>query len=49
MEAIKDGATKRINRSRRETGTLWQPRFFDPALRSVEEYISSNRRNMRQS
>jgi REP element-mobilizing transposase RayT len=29
MEAIKDGATKRINRSRRETGTLGQPRFFD--------------------
>ena len=38
MEAIKDGATKRINRSRRETGTLWQPRFFDRALRTVEEY-----------
>jgi putative transposase len=38
MEAIKDGATKRINRSRRETGRLWQPRFFDRALRTVEEY-----------
>jgi putative transposase len=38
MEAIKDGATKRNNRSRRETGTLWQPRFFDRALGSVEEY-----------
>jgi putative transposase len=38
MEAINDGATKRINRSRRETGRLWQPRFFDRALRTVEEY-----------
>ena len=38
MEAIKDGATKRLNRSRRELGRLWQPRFFDRALRTVEEY-----------
>jgi putative transposase len=38
MEAIKDGATKRINRLRREGGRLWQPRFFDRALRSVREY-----------
>jgi putative transposase len=38
MEAIKDGATKRINRSRREAGILWQPRFFDRALRTVGEY-----------
>jgi putative transposase len=38
MEAIKDGATKRINRSRQEVGTLWQPRFFDRALRTVREY-----------
>ena len=38
MEAIKDGATKRINRSRREAGMLWQPRFFDRALRTVREY-----------
>jgi len=38
MEAIKDGATKRINRSRREAGALWQPRFFDRALRTVREY-----------
>ncbi|MGH9448453.1 MAG: transposase, partial [Terriglobia bacterium] len=34
----KDGATRRINHSRRETGRLWQPRFFDRALRTVEEY-----------
>jgi REP-associated tyrosine transposase len=38
MEAIKDGATKRINRARREVGTLMQPRFFDRALRTVREY-----------
>ena len=37
MEAIKDGATKRINRSRREAGMVWQPRFFDRALRTVGE------------
>ena len=38
MEAIKDAATKRLNRSRREAGMLWQPRFFDRALRTVKEY-----------
>ena len=38
MESIKDGATKRINRSRREAGVLFQPRFFDRALRTVREY-----------
>ena len=38
MEAIKDGATKRINRSRREADPIGQPRFFDRALRKVGEY-----------
>jgi len=38
LEAIKDGATKRINQARREVGMLWQPGFFDRALRSVREY-----------
>lgn len=38
MEAIKDGATKRINRTRHEVGMLWQLRFFDRALRTVKEY-----------
>ena len=38
MECIKVGATKRINRARRECGLLWQPRFFDRALRTVQEY-----------
>ena len=37
-ESIKVGATKRINRSRREKGLLFQPRFFDRALRTVREY-----------
>jgi REP element-mobilizing transposase RayT len=36
MKGIKDGATKRINRSRRETGTLWQPRF--PSTRSGQAF-----------
>jgi putative transposase len=38
MKSIKVGATKRINRSRQESGLLWQPRFFDRALRTVREY-----------
>jgi putative transposase len=38
MESIKDAATKRINRSCREVGKLFQPRFFDRALRTVREY-----------
>jgi putative transposase len=38
MESIKDAATKRINHSRRKTGRLLQPRFFDRALRTVKEY-----------
>jgi putative transposase len=38
MESIKVGSTHRINAARREWGLLWQPRFFDRALRSVKEY-----------
>ena len=38
MESIKVGATKRMNRSRGEAGLLFQPRFFDRALRTVREY-----------
>ncbi|MGH9406366.1 MAG: transposase [Terriglobia bacterium] len=37
MEAIKDGATRRINHSRPETGRLWQPRF--PSTRSGQALI----------
>ncbi len=47
MESIKDGATKRINRSRGEAGVLFQPRFpstwlragFDRALREYHETV----------
>ena len=38
MESIKVSSTVRINRSRKERGLLWQPRFFDRALRTVKEY-----------
>jgi putative transposase len=38
MESIKVGSTLRINVGRKESGLLWQPRFFDRALRSVKEY-----------
>ncbi len=38
IESIKDGTTKRINHARREAGILFQPRFFDRALRTVREY-----------
>jgi hypothetical protein len=38
MESVKDAGTKRINRSRREVERLFQPRFFDRALRTVKEY-----------
>ena len=38
MESIKVGSTLRINAGRGERGLLWQPRFFDRALRRVKEY-----------
>ena len=38
MESIKVGSTQRLNSSRRESGLLWQPRFFDRAVRTVQEY-----------
>jgi putative transposase len=38
LEAIKVGATLRINRGRGERGVLLQGRFFDRALRTVREY-----------
>ena len=38
MESIKLGSTHRINSGRRESGVLWQPRFFDRAVRTVQEY-----------
>jgi REP element-mobilizing transposase RayT len=38
MESIKVGSILRINARRNESGLLWQPRFFDRALRTVKEY-----------
>jgi len=38
MESIKVGSTHRINARRGESGRLWQPRFFDRAVRTVKEY-----------
>jgi len=38
MESIKVGSTLRINGGRKESGLLWQPRFFDRAVRTVKEY-----------
>jgi hypothetical protein len=38
MQSIKVGSTLRIHAGRGERGPLWQPRFFDRALRSVKEY-----------
>jgi hypothetical protein len=37
-EAIQERATKPIHGRRRERGTLFQPRFFDRALRTLREY-----------
>lgn len=38
MKSIKTSSTVLMNRGRAEAGELWQARFFDRALRSVEEY-----------
>ena len=38
LESVKVGSTRRINARRRESGLLWQGRFFDRALRTVKEY-----------
>ena len=42
MESIKVGSTPRINAGRGESGLPWQPRFFDRAVRTVEEYYEGN-------
>jgi len=41
MESIKVASTHRFNASRKESGLLWQPRFFDRALRTVKEYYEN--------
>jgi len=38
MESIKVASTHRLNAGRIESGLLWQPCFFDRALRTVKEY-----------
>jgi hypothetical protein len=35
---VKLGSTHRINAERTESGLVWQPRFFDRAVRTVKEY-----------
>jgi REP element-mobilizing transposase RayT len=38
MESIKVSSTSLLNTGRKELGQIWQPRFFDRALRTVKEY-----------
>ena len=38
VESIKVGSTLRLNAGSNETGSIWQPRFFDRTLRTVSEY-----------
>jgi putative transposase len=38
LKSLKTSSTILINRQRRESGELWQARFFDRALRTVNEY-----------
>jgi putative transposase len=38
MKSVKESSMRAINRRRGAQGELWQPRFFDRALRTVKEY-----------
>jgi putative transposase len=38
MKSVKQSSMTAINRRRGTEGELWQPRFFDRALRTVKEY-----------
>ena len=38
MESIKVASTRQINSRQKNSGRLWQGRFFDRALRTVKEY-----------
>jgi putative transposase len=38
VESVKVSSTRRINACQKESGRLWQGRFFDRALRTVKEY-----------
>jgi len=47
MEPIKVGSTLRINRARKASGLLWQPRFFDPAPLPLNVFVAGRRRALR--
>ena len=38
MKSVKQSSMSAVNPGRGADGELWQPRFFDRALRSVKEY-----------
>jgi REP element-mobilizing transposase RayT len=38
MKSVKQSSMSAVNQRRGTEGELWQPRFFDRALRTVEEY-----------
>ena len=38
MKSVKQSSMSAVNQSRGAEGELWQPRFFDRALRTVKEY-----------
>ena len=38
MKSVKQSSMSAVNQRRGAEGELWQPRFFDCALRSVKEY-----------
>jgi hypothetical protein len=38
MKSVKQSSMTAVNQRRATEGELWQPRFFDRALRTVEEY-----------
>ena len=41
LKPLKVSSTVALNRGRREAGELWQGRFFDHALRTVQEYLET--------
>ena len=55
MKSVKLSSMSAVNRHRGEKGELWQPRFFDRALRTVSEYnekfeyVRLNRASMRRT
>jgi putative transposase len=38
MKSVKQSSMSAVNQRRGAEGELWQPRFFDRALRTVQEY-----------